>query len=590
MSWQELESPANTITQRDQPLPLTVGRLGFHIFTGRLMVAWIALVACTLFILEQAVQIAKESISIPWRYSTGGLPALMVTVVAQGHVTITTMYLTRLALSGLHVPFGTPKSWAEMFWLAGAKWSGPVGMIEAVFAAISLRIWRVSKAFLLFCIISITAFALPVVLESAYTVTTVEVALNETCMPYTLAQSALSQVISYKQMATGGGAWATGQSVISLYNESAYHRRGQNRGDPNRGDFFFSGDVQGSDMTLPGVRVHSECRNRVDIDPSSLFPTSGEFSKFEEKYHIFHEFCRKELEVQQVYPGNISVSKPQPTLQIFWCSSTNIFDSNRHQNLTNPGTRTLFWFNTTDTNPYYKRSSGFADCAVTMQSGIAQLNGRDMSYNSFMEDDSILKDEHGDEPLFDPISAVVNTIRLHAQQDLSPFSGAILGGQLGYKEKKSSEALREPPTAEKFTERLQDGVLHMTASLMVLSRTNDTTYDCTTYHAISAFTRNNAMVIAAIVLLSVWLAGILLATAIMLRPTFSDGLDSHAAARLLLHRPDLMKGIPFGPHDKNKRLAEVFSGIQLDRIDGRDASIEMDEGVGNYAETHAVET
>ena len=101
MSWQRLEPTTRIDMTRIQPLILTVDQLDFHAFTGWLMVAWIALVACTLVVLEQAVRISQERISVPWRYSTGGLPALMVTVVAQGHVTITTMYLTRLALSGL---------------------------------------------------------------------------------------------------------------------------------------------------------------------------------------------------------------------------------------------------------------------------------------------------------------------------------------------------------------------------------------------------------------------------------------------------------------------------------------------------------
>jgi len=298
MSWQRI--PSSTDIQHGRPLALTVDKLGFHVFTGWLMVTWIALVACTLLLLERAVHISKERTSIPWHYGTDGLPSLLVTVVAQGHVAVTAMYLTRLALSGLQVPFGTPRSWAEIFWLADAKWSGPVGIAETVLAAIALRIRRVSKAFVIFCIISMAAFTMPIILESAYPVTTVDVTVQENFGPYTLAQSSLSKIDAYRQMGGGGGGWATGESVLAVYNRSTYHPAGQPRGTLSGGDLFFAGDIRGRDMTLPGVRVQGECINRADVDPASLFPTPGDDP-------TFNTFCRKEIEEEKMYSGNFSV-------------------------------------------------------------------------------------------------------------------------------------------------------------------------------------------------------------------------------------------------------------------------------------------
>jgi len=565
MSWQQRAHPAGADIQRDEPLLLTVGKLDFHVFTGRLMVAWIALVACTLVVLEQAVRISQERISVPWRYSTGGLPALMVTVVAQGHVTITTMYLTRLALSGLHGPFGTPKSWAEMFWIAGAKWSGPVGMFEAVIAAISLRIWRVSKAFLLFCIVSLAAFALPVILESAYTVTTVSVAIQERCNPYTVTPSALSRAAGMMQMTSGSGGWVTGQSVFALYNRSIYHPAGQSRGSPHGGDFFFAGDAEGSDMTLPGVRVQAECVNRGDIGLSALFPTPTDDS-------TFNAFCQEEIKDGEVFFGNFSAQfSPMQMLDIGWCSTTNIYWQIEAANGTS-NTSTFIWFRYSEyRNPGSGPTTdlGLAHCAVAMQSGTARLSGRDMSYDSFAQDDTLLTRDMEHNPVFEPMTAVISTMMFQADRPgdrgLDETDSAVIVAQLGLNYSVGYNSTDAALTSEKFTKRIQDGLFHMVASLMLLSRTNDTTYDCTTHHPVSAFTRNNVMAVVAIALIAVWLAGLLLATAIMLRPTFSDGLDSHAAARLLLHRPDLMKDVPFGPHDRNKKLAEAFSGIQIHR-------------------------
>jgi len=566
MSWQELEPSASIITQRDQPLSLTVDRLGFHLFTGRLMVAWIALVACTFFVLEQAIRF-KEHVPIPWKYSTSGLPALLVTVVAQGHVTITTMYLTRLALSGLHGSFGTPKSWAEMFWLAGAKWSGPVGMFEAVIAAISLRIWRVSKAFLLFCIVSLAAFALPVILESAYTVTTVDVAIQKRCNPYTMSPSLMLNVERIMQVVSGSGGWVTGQSVFALYNRSIYHPAIQSRGSPYGGDFFFAGDIEGSDMTLPGIRVQNDCINRGNISFASLFPTPGDHSTFD-------TFCQEEIKDRTVYFGNFTTQlSALRRLDIGWCSNTNLRSNLEAANGTS-NTSTLIWFSYSDNR---SRGSGpttdwgLAHCVVAMQTGTARLSGRDMSYSSFAQDATLLTGDRGSNSSREPMSSVISAIFYQTThpggRGLDEDDSAVIYGQLGLNYTVNYNSKDAALTSEKFTERIRDGLFHMVASLMLLSRTNDATYDCTTHHPVSAFTRNNVMAAVVIALISLWLAGILLATAIMLRPTFSDGLDSHAAARLLLHRPDLMKDVPFGPHDKNKKLAEAFSGIQMYHAD-----------------------
>ena len=310
MDWQRI--PTNTDVQHGRPLALTVDKLGFHVFTGWLMAAWIALVACTLLLLERAVHISKERTTIPWHYGTDGLPSLLVTVVAQGHVAVTAMYLTRLALSGLQVPFGTPRSWAEIFWLADAKWGGPVGIVETVLAAMALRIRHISKAFVLFSIISMAAFFMPIVLESAYPVTTVDVTVREQFAPYTLTESLLGKLDAYGQMGGGGGGWATGQSVLALYNRTTYHPAGQPRGNLSGGDFFFAGDVRGRDTTLPGVRAQGECVDRADIDPASLFPTPGDDATFK-------SFCQTEMEGQKVHTDNFTLmTMPSPSNHSEW--------------------------------------------------------------------------------------------------------------------------------------------------------------------------------------------------------------------------------------------------------------------------------
>ena len=101
-------------------------------------------------------------------------------------------------------------------------------------------------------------------------------------------------------MGGGSGGWATGESVLALYNRSTYHPAGKPRGTLSGGDLFFAGDIRGRDMTLPGVRVQGECIDRSDIDPASLFPAPGDDA-------TFNTFCRKEIEEASLYTGNFSV-------------------------------------------------------------------------------------------------------------------------------------------------------------------------------------------------------------------------------------------------------------------------------------------
>ena len=280
-------------------------------------------------------------------------------------------------------------------------------------------------------------------------------------------------------------------------------------------------------------------------------------------------------------------------MNMSWCSNVikfGFFERGSNK----PTSVALIWYNASyftredDNSPTVDRMrSGLAQCSVSMSFGTAQLNGRNMSYSSFVQNDTILDAKHGSEPILDPLSAMLYAVSLNgAPATTNPVDRAILAGQLGYVELTGVDIERAPPTADKFAERMRDGVAHMVASLSVLSRTSDTRYDCAAHYAVSGFTRNNSAAISVAALLFIWLAGLLLATVILLRRTYSDGLDSHAAARLLLHRPDLAEGVPMGPADANGRLAEVFRGVHFNRYEGRIDPIEVYDGVGNYEEPH----
>jgi len=141
------------VRQDDGRVVIVIDKLRSHPLSTLLLVVWVVVVGATIGLLERAVIVSRQSVSIPWQYQTDGLLSLLVTLVAQAHGGITTMHLARLAVSGLFTSLGRPHSWMELFWLATGKWSGPVGMLETIWSVFRLRIRRISCVFVLFTLI-----------------------------------------------------------------------------------------------------------------------------------------------------------------------------------------------------------------------------------------------------------------------------------------------------------------------------------------------------------------------------------------------------------------------------------------------------
>jgi len=202
--------------------------------------------------------------------------------------------------------------------------------------------------------------------------------------------------------------------------------------------------------------------------------------------------------------------------------------------------------------------AGVVRCEATTWFGWARLNGRNFSYTDFVEDVAIIQQEHGSDPILNPLSAAVWALK----QSDSPWSWWTTRAQLGYMEHTNLGGIRAPPTPQRFAEMMWYGVTHMAASLSTLSRTSDIEYEATSYASVSGYVRDDKFFYGVIGLLGLWAVGLLVTTALFLRRTFCDSMGSYVAAQLLVQRPDLVFGVPAGSLVENKKLMEQPGRVQ----------------------------
>jgi hypothetical protein len=158
----------------DSLIPAYSGfKLAYYPFSSVIFLIWTAFTAILIVLLESAAAAAATSVHQPWYYSS--LPGLLLTVFAQGHVAVTAMHLSRLAISALHIHGYSPASWAELFWQADRNWQGSIGILSMIYAAIKMRT-KLSLTTILFATICMIATITPVLLSRAYPLTTIDVA------------------------------------------------------------------------------------------------------------------------------------------------------------------------------------------------------------------------------------------------------------------------------------------------------------------------------------------------------------------------------------------------------------------------------
>ena len=525
------------------PRAYTPSKPSFHPLSLLIIVFWIVLIAGEILLLERSVAVAPTTVKLPWYYSNDGLPSVLFTIFTQGHTPVTAMHLSRLAVSAVQFRGSAPRTWLEMFWLADKKWAGPVGIAMAAWRVMRAPM-RVSPTLVVFATTVLAALVTPLVLNRAYPTQAMDVAVNRTLVPNTLAAAKLDQIDAYAQLAVGAGAWATNLTVLELFNSTTFVPASNPTRVEDAADFFFAGDVQSMDVSLPGVRIQGGCHA---MDNSPNMTQDG-----------FIQLCKQELPVI----GDMDFLTLDPnvlSLNFSYCTGSSF------SQVTTPSNVTAFvWFvNTGDGNEVRgDLVQGVVRCDTNFTTGTAFLSGRNLTYDHFVANDTFYTPTQAGETLLDPLYAAL--WHFQSLTDAADDQEAQLYGMLGYAQLSDGEGgqVYYSPSLAGFADAMWRGATHMTMALAVLGRASDTVYPATAYVSVSARTRDTPFLVGALALLGFWLLAMASLTALVWRPTvFGDSLDSYCAARLAVDRPDLVNGGQTGGISDNRRLSERFDAV-----------------------------
>ncbi|KAE9398117.1 hypothetical protein BT96DRAFT_42100 [Gymnopus androsaceus JB14] len=520
------------------------GQTHFYPFSSILISFWIAIIIGTVALLQRSTVVAPTVLVLPWYYSNDGLPTILLTIFAQAHGPITAMHLSRVAMSGLQSALGAPRTWMELFWLSGKNWAGPLGIITSGWTATKQRI-QVSFTFILFSTISLVALVTPLVLGRAYPIKALDVIVPQTFFPRTLDVSKMDGIDAYAQIAGGAGAWATGQSVIELYNQTSYTPVGQSRGNTSN-DYFFAGDSQSLDTTLPGIHIQGSCSavNQTGLSDSGAFT----------------DYCVDQMGSMND-AGNVTVADSSLNLQVSICSNLASFAPFNQSQTTN--STAFFWFQNQNITGMLVGNvvTGLVRCDTQTLFGHASLQGRNFTFENFVSD-NLYNASQGGEALLDPLNALIYYILDTKGGDGDESLQAAAIDQFGYQEVGSDGGLLYlSPSLEGFASALWNGITNMAVVIAILARDSDIQYNGVAHVTVSGRTRDGTFFISAMVLLLAWFVGITCATVMLLRPTSYETLDGYAAARLLAERPDLVQNDTAGMLKENRRLLDRFEPV-----------------------------
>ena len=513
-----------------------------HPFSLVVIAFWTVFIVAEIVLLQRSVALAPTTPKLPWYYGNDGLPTIFFTIFTQGHAPVTSLHLSRLAISALQFRGTAPRTWLEMFWLADMKWAGPMGILMWAWNMIKLPV-RVSPTIVVFSVTILSAFATPYILSRAYPFQSMDVPVNRTFAPNTLAAAKLSTIDAYAQIAVGAGSWSTNLTVLDLFNGSTFVPASNPSRVANTTDLFFAGDVQSMDVTLPGVRIQGGC-HAIDNTANATQDS-------------FLELCDQQLPTigDRAF---LTISPGVFTLNVSYCSSA------QFQGVGSPSnTSALVWFaNNPSVSLLGDIVAGIVQCETNFTTGTALLSGRNLTYDHFVEDDKMYTDSQAGEPLLDPLYAAL--YHFHSLEDATDDQVSQLYGMMGYTQGADSNGEQKytSPSLDGFADAMWRGATHMTTALAVLGRDSATTYTGTAYIAVSGRTRDMPFFVGALGLLGAWFLAMLGLTSFVWRSTvYGDSLDSYSAARLTASRPDLMDGGQTGGIAENRRLLERFAPV-----------------------------
>jgi len=123
------------VSKRHTPIVIGVDRLKFHFWSIFPICLWMLFVGGTIALLEYAVIMSRTQIPLPWYLRPeGGLPSILMVMIAQAHTFITVTYLGRVAMSALSTRIGRPRTWIELTFNQASQ-RGPSLPLRALFRA-----------------------------------------------------------------------------------------------------------------------------------------------------------------------------------------------------------------------------------------------------------------------------------------------------------------------------------------------------------------------------------------------------------------------------------------------------------------------
>ncbi|KIJ31025.1 hypothetical protein M422DRAFT_267337 [Sphaerobolus stellatus SS14] len=519
--------------------------LRYYPFSLILITAWILFILAEIAFLEFTVRITKDGYEgRSWITRSNGLQSFFLTIFAQGHGPITALHLSRLAISALYSKENGPRTWMEVFWLAEKTWGAPVGILSTAYAARKFRI-NVSPILIGFSLISLIILGTPISLKGAYPVTVISVGVPTEIFYSTLSPSKMAGVNGDSQLAAGAGAWATNHSVIDLFNRTTFTRSQRFQGEQETPtELFFTGDVFGTDTTLPGVLIQGDGCTVMD-------PTLNDIP-------ALRAMCREQFGEDVDVNGPQTIANFSIALNMTYCLRST---SDETQFLSPSSTSVFILFENTNSSTRLggELIHGIISCNAMTMTGNASLLGRSLEFKNFQVNNAIYMPTQNDSRLLDPIIAAIDHI--FSEEEATDEQEALKYNALGYSQAQGPDGrlVHISPNLDGFAEAMWRGITHMASTIALLSADANQTYPATYYISISGRKRNWRFLIPAIVLLGIWFIGITALTLKMWRKTTGKALNGYSVVRLVAERTYLMAGVESGDLMDNSMLLQSFT-------------------------------
>ncbi|KAL0576993.1 hypothetical protein V5O48_005003 [Marasmius crinis-equi] len=552
-----------------------------HPFSLILLILWGAFIVGLLCLLEVAVihgpgsAQGNDSFHPSWALIT--LPTILLTVFTQAHVPITAFHLARIAVSALQNPNTTPNSWAELFWMADQEWTGPVGIIKTTYLSIHSRT-RASFTYILFATTCAIALVTPVLLSQAYQLRQVLITRSHEIQlraVSTFGNSTSSQN-SAMQQTVALGSWETGLSVFDIYNTSLFIPK---RGGPWSTTFpsqnvFYASDVGNATATLPGVVLSGNCTPFND-DPYSKLNPIAQSNNLTTQLNLFNEYCRShnyenvlKISVQEWYYFMTNFTLAMCDRQNADGDSSIMLGGG--SSLQSEGI-VLYHYTQPIPIPHQpveassnaKTVHGIIQCNSTQTIGNASISGLDHTYTDFISTDKSSEFIIHANPFAIFIDSLFSFVAdPDSKYDNDSSAQLPLLRVLGFHQQDFNNTFPYPSILN-ISESLWSGIEHKAASTVNLWKEPNQVFNATVPRNVALYTRNTPYIVAAYVMLSLWLAMLAGATAWSYRRTFSPSLNSYVAAKLIDRERSLLEDVPIGEARDNERLRAPFKPLGL---------------------------